>query len=167
MSNTKRPSIESHIEQLNKEKLPQRDLWAGIEYSISVDGNIANGQRAQQNSSKTTPVFALAASVLVAMLVGYFSFQTGRLESGQDLVMQMSQQHSQHKDALLTSLDGQPATTQNWQQQLDELDLAAIAIKKALENEPNNPALLKMLQKVYQQQIMLIERVHAPAWQQI
>jgi hypothetical protein len=167
MSNTKRPSIESHIEQLNKEKLPQRDLWAGIEYSISVDGNIVNGQRAQQNSSKTTPVFALAASVLVAMLVGYFSFQTGRLESGQDLVMQMSQQHSQHKDALLTSLDGQPATTQNWQQQLDELDQAAIAIKKALENEPNNPALLKMLQKVYQQQIMLIERVHAPAWQQI
>ena len=162
MSNKNRPSIESYIEQLNKDKLPERDLWTGIEYSIS-DGSIAK----EQNSHKRTPVFALAASVLVAMLIGYFSFQTGRLESGQDLVMQMSLQHKQHKDALLTSLDGQPATTQNWQQQLDELDQAALAIKKALANEPNNPALLKMLQKVYQQQIMLIERVHAPAWQQI
>jgi hypothetical protein len=137
-----------------------------IEYSIT-DANLANGQRSQAYSGIRIPAFALAASVLVAMLVGYFSFQSGRLESGQDLVLQMSQQHSKHKDALLTSLDGQPATTQNWQQQLDELDQAAIAIKKALENEPNNSALLKMLQKVYQQQIMLIERVHAPAWQQI
>jgi hypothetical protein len=166
MSKMNRPSIESHIEQLSKEKLPQRDLWSGIEYSIT-DENLANGQRSQAYSGIRIPAFALAASVLVAMLIGYFSFQSGRLESGQDLVLQMSQQHSKHKDALLTSLDGQPATTQNWQQQLDELDQAAIAIKKALENEPNNPALLKMLQKVYQQQIMLIERVHAPAWQQI
>lgn len=166
MSNKNRPSIESHIEQLNKEKLPERDLWKGIEYSIS-DENIVKEHSSQANRAKRTPVFAMAASVLVAMLIGYFSFQTGRLESGQDLVMQMSQQHDQHKDALLTSLDGQPATTQNWQQQLDELDQAALAIKKALANEPNNPALLKMLQKVYQQQIMLIERVHAPAWQQI
>lgn len=166
MSNKNGPSIERHIEQLNKDKMPQRDLWTGIEYSIS-DANIAKGQSAQESRFKRTPVFAIAASVLVAMLVGYFSFQTGRLESGQDLVMQISQQHSQQKDALLVSLDGQPTTTQNWQQQLDELDQAAVAIKKALANEPNNSALLKMLQKVYQQQIMLIERVHAPAWQQI
>ena len=65
------------------------------------------------------------------------------------------------------SLQGQATLTENWQQQLEELDEAAIAIKKALENEPNNVALLKMLKKVHQQQIMLIERVHAPAWKTI
>lgn len=166
MSNKHKPSVENHIGQLNKDKTPERDLWAGIEYSIS-ELDTPKQQVAQKNKFKSTPVYAIAASVLVAMVVGYFSFQTGRLESGQDLVMQMSQQHSKQKDALLTSLDGQPTTTQNWQQQVEELDQAAVAIKKALENEPNNAALLKMLQKVHQQQIMLIERVHAPAWQQI
>jgi hypothetical protein len=166
MNKQNKPSIEYHIEQLNKDKTPERELWTGIEYSIS-ELDIPKQQKAQGDRFRQTPIYAVAASVLVAMVVGYFSFQTGRLESGQDLVMQMSQQHSEQKDALLTSLDGQPTATQNWQQQLDELDQAAVAIKKALENEPNNAALLKMLQKVYQQQIMLIERVHVPAWQQI
>ena len=166
MSNINKPSIDDHIDQLRKDKIPERDLWAGIEYSLS-EFDIAKTQDVQNNRFKQAPIYAVAASVLVAIVVGYFSFQTGRLESGQDLVNQMSQQHSVQKDALLTNFKGQPATTQNWLQQLDELDAAAVAIKKALENEPNNAALLKMLQKVYQQQIMLIERVHAPAWQQI
>jgi hypothetical protein len=166
MSNKNKPSIEDHIAQLRKDKAPERDLWAGIEYSIS-ESDLAKTHDVQNNRFKQTPIYAIAASVLVAMVVAYFSFQTGRLELGQDLVKQMSQQHTVQKDALLTSFKGQPATTQNWLQQLDELDAAAVAIKKALENEPNNAALLKMLQKVYQQQIMLIERVHAPAWQQI
>ncbi|AGH47072.1 hypothetical protein C427_4973 [Paraglaciecola psychrophila 170] len=48
-----------------------------------------------------------------------------------------------------------------------ELDDAADAIKTALENEPNNMALLKMLQSVHQQQINIIERVHSPKWSQL
>jgi len=166
MSNENKPSIDEHIRHMHKDKMPQRDLWSGIEYSISEPVS-SGAENAENKRFKQAPAYAIAASMLIAMLIGYVSFQTGRVESGQDLVMQMSQQHSMQKDALLTSLDGQPTTTQNWQQQLDELDQAAVAIKKALENEPNNVALLKMLQKIYQQQIMLIERVHAPAWQQI
>ena len=61
----------------------------------------------------------------------------------------------------------QPALTQNWQDQLTGLDDAADAIKTALENKPNNMALLKMLQSVHQQQINLIERVHSSKWSQI
>ena len=57
--------------------------------------------------------------------------------------------------------------TDNWQKQIDELDEAAIAIKKALAEEPNNPALLKMLKNVYQQQMMIIERVHEPRWKRV
>ena len=61
----------------------------------------------------------------------------------------------------------QPALTQNWQDQLTGLDDADDAIKTALENKPNNMALLKMLQSVHQQQINLIERMHSPKWQQL
>ena len=67
---------------------------------------------------------------------------------------------------MLVRFQEQPALTHNWQEQLTELDEAADAIKAALENEPNNMALLKMLQSVHQQQINLIERVHSPKWQQ-
>lgn len=166
MSSIKKPSIDEHIERLQKEKTPKRDLWTGIEHSIS-ECEVSKKKAPNSNRFTRTPMYAIAASLLVVMVVAYFSFQTGRLESSQDVIVQMSQQHKVQKEALLTSLEGQPTATQNWQTQLDELDDAADAIKKALENEPNNAALLKMLQRVYQQQIMLIERVHVPAWQQI
>ena len=79
----------------------------------------------------------------------------------------LSSQHQTQRDQLLVSLEGQPALTENWQEQLQELDDAAAAIKAALAQDPNNAALLKMLQNVYQQQISLIERVHSPKWRQI
>jgi hypothetical protein len=64
----------------------------------------------------------------------------------------------------LIRFQDQPALTQNWQDQLTELDDAAVAIKMALRNESNNMALLKTLRYVHQQQINLIERVHSSKW---
>jgi hypothetical protein len=184
MSKAKKPSIDDHISALNISKLPSRDLWKGIDYAITEmandvanDASVESGIVSDLDSGvsalngkprKTrTPLYAMAASVCLVALVGYISFQTGKNTSGQELVQRISAQHTEQKKALLSSFEGQPTVTQNWQQQLAELDEAAVAIKKALENEPNNPALLRMLKRVHQQQIALIERVHAPAWQQI
>lgn len=61
----------------------------------------------------------------------------------------------------------QAALTDNWQVQLQELEDAEQAIKQTLENEPKNKALLSMLAQVYQQQLDLINKVHAPRWQHI
>ena len=79
----------------------------------------------------------------------------------------MSKQFETQKASLLVAYQDQNAVADNWQGQLAELESAADAIKAALQNDPNNMALLRMLQSVYQQQIDLIERVHAPKWQQI
>ena len=76
-------------------------------------------------------------------------------------------QQQQQVSSLLASYQSTPALTEDWQQQLKELDDAADAIKTALKEDPDNSALIKMLHHVYQQQIALIERVHAPKWQQI
>lgn len=172
MSSSKHKSIDDHIAELEMHKEPDRDLFTGIslaiEHAENVPPSMKNKQFAVANKQTyVKPMFAVAASIFIAMVVGYSSFHIGRVDSGQSLVAQMSQQHNVQKESLLTSLRGQAATTQNWQQQVNELDEAADAIKKALQNEPNNPALLKMLQRVYEQQIALIERVHAPAWQHI
>ena len=68
---------------------------------------------------------------------------------------------------LLVSYQKAQPITDNWQTQLEELDAAAEAIKPALKTDPNNKALLQMLQQVYQQQLSLIETVYNPKWQAI
>lgn len=161
--NNSEKDMTQQLEALPREKTPSRDLWPGIEYAIS------QSQAAEKTSWRRQT--GIAASFLVALLVGYMGYQglgsQGILQNNQAIAEQMSVQFMQQRDALLISLDGQNATTQNWQQQLDELDAAAKAIKTALKEDPNNQALLAMLKNVYEQQLKLIERVHAPSWQQI
>jgi hypothetical protein len=159
-NNQSKDGIQALIDQLPTEKHPQRDLFKGIEHALSTKAEVSSKQ-------PRGVIYGLAASICLVAVVGYFSYQTGAKQTTQQLVIQLSEQHAQQKQTLLASLAGTPEKTANWQQQLGELDDAAVAIKKALENEPNNVALLTMLKKVHQQQIALIERVHAPAWQSI
>jgi hypothetical protein len=170
-SQSKGDKIEALIRQLPKEKQPQRDLFTGIEYALTTVSSAQalddSGASTSSKAASKRPIYAIAASVCLVAMVGYFSYQSGASKTGEQLVNQLSAQHAEQKQLLLASFAGTPEKTQNWQQQLQELDDAAAAIKKALENEPNNVALLKMLKKVHEQQIALIERVHAPAWQSI
>lgn len=156
--------LKQQVADMRKDKQPDRDLWAGIELALSQDES-----NTQDLVSKgDTKWYWVAATVVAFGLIGWISLgQQSTPLTGDELVAALSQQHQQQKSALLVRFQDQPALTQNWQEQLTELDDAAEAIKKALENEPNNMALLKMLQSVYQQQIGLIERVHSPKWSQI
>lgn len=163
-------ALQQKIDALPKEQQPERDLWNGIAIGIErqSDDNTTNSRFSQRWP-------ALAASVAIVACLSWFGIQyqgagqqseTARLDATQ-LISALSDQHQAQKQALLVSYADQPALTQNWQQQLEELDDAANAIKAALVQDPNNTALFRMLQNVYQQQIDLIERVHAPKWQQI
>ncbi|WP_438864277.1 hypothetical protein [Neptunicella sp.] len=158
MSNDKfEQQLRREIEQLDKQRQPQRDLWTGIELAISKEASTPN-----------KPYLAVAAALVVIGFVGWMSLKPNGLQNDpQQLVAALSQQHQQQMKGLLVSFADQPALTTNWQQQLRELDEAAEAVKKALQQDPDNPALLRMLQQIYQQQIDLIEKVHAPGWQRI
>ena len=79
----------------------------------------------------------------------------------------MQTQHQEQKRALLVSFSNKTPLSSDWQKQMQELDEAEKAILSALENDPDNHALLKMLQQVYQQQLSLIENVYNPKWQAI
>lgn len=152
--------LKQHLGELPREKQPQRDLFQGVELALAND--------ASNKSPVTAKLYLLAASFAAFAVLGWLSLsQPSNQLSGENLVAVLSEQHQQQKNALLVKFKDQPALTQNWQQQLTELDEAAGAIKAALENEPNNMALLKMLQNVHQQQINLIERVHSSKWSQI
>jgi hypothetical protein len=155
-------ALADQLANLNKEQHPDRDLWPGIELALSSEASEPSGIALGKNR------YLVAATVAMFGLIGWLSVnQQGVSLTGDDLVASLSEQHLKQKNALLVRFQDQPALTQNWQNQLSELDDAADAIKTALENEPNNMALLKMLQSVHQQQINLIERVHSPKWQQL
>ncbi|MDO6694855.1 hypothetical protein Q4574_16275 [Aliiglaciecola sp. 3_MG-2023] len=168
MNNTNfEKDLRAQINALSNEKQPERDLWAGIEVALTEETG-ANQQITKTSSESRFKMIAIAASFALVCVLSWYSLQpaTGQI-TGQDLVAALSSQHEAQKDALLVKFQDQPALTENWQKQLSELDEAADAIKAALKQDPNNIALLKMLQNVHQQQIDLIERVHSPKWRQI
>lgn len=163
-------NIEKGVKKLQVEMQPQRDLWKGIEQALEQN---PKAQYRRDISSKkhffsnTKPILAVAASLTVIAVVGWMSFESGKSLQGETLVSIMSEQHHNQKQSLLIRFKDLPAATNNWQKQIEELDEAAEAIKKALAEEPNNPALLKMLKNVYEQQMAIIERVHEPRWNRI
>ena len=158
--------LAQHISGISKEKQPERDLWRGIELGIT-------SQQDDASSSTVTSKqwMAIAASVCLVTLLWFaapFAFKADESRSdGYALIDAMSMQQQQQVNSLLASYESTTALTEDWQEQLKELDDAADVIKAALKDDPDNSALIKMLHHVYQQQIALIERVHAPKWQQI
>jgi cytochrome c-type biogenesis protein CcmH/NrfG len=148
------------------EHAPKRDLWQGIEASIVSEQVTTN--LTDQNSSFRWA--AVAASVLCVGLLSYYGQYMTRTIQDQtalEIMAQLSDSHQTQKQALLVSYQDTPVVVDDWQTQLDELESAAEAIKTALKADPDNTALLRMLQQIYQQQIDLIESVHAKRWQRV
>jgi anti-sigma-K factor RskA len=166
MSNKQR-HLEQCIKAFNREKSPERDLWQGIDIALVEQAKATQSEQKHSKNIMWRNTLAIAASVCLVVLVSYSAFYGGQQTSDMQLVEQLSQQHEQQKARLLVSFQDMPTSTDNWQQQLKDLDEAEKAIKEALQDSPNNPALLGMLKHVYQQELAIIERVHAPTWQAI
>ncbi|WP_100643584.1 hypothetical protein [Alteromonas facilis] len=165
--------LQQAINDLPREKMPERDLWQGIE--LGIERQDAQHQQEVRPSGSNRWQYSVAASVAFVAVLGWLAF--AQLKSpdvegpaqptAAELAAVLANDYDTQKQSLLVSVQDQPALTENWQEQLEELEDAAAAIKAALKQDPNNTALLKMLQNVYQQQIGLIERVHSPKWRQI
>ena len=159
--------LAAQLAQLDKEKVPEKDLWPGIAYSINNHAPAKNIRKRNSTLPAVAASVVLFAAILLITQLQPVSEAPSGIATGAALVQAMSQQHEQQKSMLLTRFSKQPAVTDDWQQQLKELDEAAAAVRRALTEDPDNTALLGMLQHIYQQQLLLIERVHAPKWQQI
>ncbi|MGS0534638.1 hypothetical protein [Pseudoalteromonas sp. SaAl2] len=146
------------LNEIEPELAPEKDLWPGIERAIAKPKNETKAKNSGWNK-----LAAIAACTVAALLTAQLFIKTPQTNS----VVAMSDFFAKQKQSLLVQYEGSPAVTDNWQQQLNELEEAESAIKQALENEPNNSALLSMLAQVYQQQLDLINKVHAPKWQTI
>ncbi len=152
--------LQKLIDVLPEQIQPQRDLWSGIDLALEEQG-----QRTQASRNWYTIAASIAVLALIAILSVNTIHEPENSTSGfGQIVSQLSQQHEQQKQFLLSGYEQQAALTDNWQLQLKELDAAASTIKAALEQDPADANLIGMLQQVYQQQIKLIQSVHQPRW---
>lgn len=182
--------LQRKVGELPQQLQPTRDLWQGIDIALTekdLEKELEQGARQEQDRvSRDTGKFgagakivdlsdwfslkpmAVAASLSLVAFISWNGFNGQSNQSGpSQLVAQMMQQHDEQKSVLLASFSERTELTSNWQVQLQELEEAEQAIESALQNDPENIALLKMLQQVHQQQLELIEAVHLPVWQTI
>lgn len=159
--------LQKEIAQLPDSVTPNRDLWKGVELAIS-DGQ-PESEQARNEMAANAPVYALAASVMFLAFAVYMLVFTNEAPQPfrQDVALEMQTQHQEQKRALLVSFANKTPLSSDWKKQMQDLDDAEKAILTALENDPDNHTLLKMLQQVYQQQLSLIETVYNPKWQAI
>ena len=151
--------LQRALAKLQKNRLPQRDLWTGIEVAL-LSGNRRRGRWL------AVPWLALAASLLVCVLgVGaWFGLhQADNTAAARvNYVEQLAAQHRNTIAALRAAYRKTPALTTNWNDQLNAMERAAESVRQALRDDPDDIALLKMLNDVYQQEIDLLRQVHEP-----
>lgn len=159
--------LQKEVSQLPESVTPKRDLWKGVEIAISEENQ--STEQKKVNIAANAPIYAMAASVMFLAFAVYSLVLSGDInfQPQSSLALDMQTQHHEQKKALLVSFADKTPLSSDWQKQMEELDSAEKAILTALDSDPDNHALLKMLQQVYQQQLSLIETVYNPKWQAI
>ncbi|NQZ08065.1 MAG: hypothetical protein HRT35_12975 [Algicola sp.] len=173
-------TLQQQIDALPRQMKPSRDLWAGIDNAIEQQ---QQGKRAfsYQKLSAVAASFAVLGFTAWLTLNANIPLGAGEGEaslsvqvpatqvSGENLeyVTEMTESFEIQKHDLLVKYEGQKPNADNWRAQLKELDSAATAIKKVLDQDPSNAQLIKMLQQTYQQQLDLIKAVNKSPWQTI
>lgn len=167
MSQLSDKALNEKISALPKEMTPERDLWQGIERAIT-------SQQLEPEHKKPVKVhLALAASVLLSIVLSWKLLYQPNIQPIEiaelTIAEQLEQDFQQQKRLVLTSFGQQDLTSvpADMKVQLDELAAAQNSIKKALESDPNNIELVKLLRWAQSQELALIEAAYAPKWQQI
>ena len=156
-------NLTEQVDALPKELAPQRDLWPGIEQAIAK----LPQQSAPQPTNVAVWTKLAAAFAPVALVSGLWFSQGGQEDVSPEWLTPVSASYELQKRQLLTQVSGTPVLDKQWQESLRELEDAEKSLKKALMAQPQDPALMKMLNQVYQQQLMLIEKAHKPKFSQI
>ncbi|NTS77211.1 hypothetical protein HR060_10080 [Catenovulum sp. SM1970] len=160
MNNSTDPNFEKALQtslnSMPETMVPKRDLWRGIDQAIT---------KKQQDSEVHKPIWNVLGAVgtavaLALFVVSYFSSWSEHQLGVTEPVKLMANNFAKDKKALLASFGSQPIVVSNLEQQLSELAEAELSVTEALEKDPNNPALIRMLANIYKQQLVLIQKAH-------
>ncbi len=145
------------VNELPKEIEPERDLWPGIEQAIAEKPQIrsASNDNSWHSWARTAAAFVPAAFVLIFWLQ-----QSSAPAESQSQFNSVTASFEAQKRQLLRQVANETPLVDNWQMSLSDLEQAEQALLKALQSQPEDPALLKMLTHVYQQQLEVIQKSH-------
>ncbi len=162
--------FEQSLQQLNKERQPERDLWPDIaarleltsqqqSHAVSVSALASAAKRLGQ---PWLIHWASAAAVLLVALIGWqlaiLPTPSQRVAMAPSAELQLLQLYEQQKARQLAQVVAIAEGFDNWQQQLVIWDLAIAQVRRALQFYPDEPQLLAQLQQLYQQQLRYIQQ---------
>jgi hypothetical protein len=148
--------LDELVQQLPRNVVPQRDLWAGIAHAITAPPG--------RNHSHHV---AFAASILLVLGASLYFGQRQPVFDATSAITpaylsEMQQNHRENVQNLMIEYSEQQAWYPDWEQQLQELQQAENAIYNALHDNPDNRELLALLRGVQEKQLKLIDAVYRP-----
>ena len=155
-------SIEQLVESLPDELAPKRDLWQGIEQAVAKTSQDVPKRPLEVQWGAVAAVVAP-----IALVAGILMNNQQTMEASPAWLEPVSASYEFQKQAMLRQVDGKAVVNSNWQQTLKELEDAEASLKEALKHQPQDPALMKMLNQVYQQQLDVISKSHQSKFMQI
>lgn len=161
--NIKQTDVLTQAQVLPKELSPERNLWDGIEQAIAKTPQ-QSGYHAKvgwQQIGKIAAAFAPIALVLGIWLNSDYGLNNGQSSNNKWLNPVVASYEIQKKQ-LLQNVNLERPIINNWQSSMEELELAEKSLIKALETQPEDAALMKMLNQIYQKQIRLIKQAYRP-----
>lgn len=160
--------LEQALRAVPQEIEPKRDLWAGIEQAVAKTPQEAVDDNAKTRLFDVVIWSKVAAAVLpVALVTGLLLKEPAQPATDMPWLEPTVASYELQKQQLLRQVsDGQPLSS-NYQATMQDLEQAEQALKKALLTQPGDPALMRMLNSVYQQQLALIAKSHQPTLNQI
>ncbi|MFD2167241.1 hypothetical protein ACFSJY_13370 [Thalassotalea euphylliae] len=156
--------LQQHIDQLDKEISPERELWTGIEKAIAQPSI-----EPKQGKQPWVPV-AWAASIVAAVLLTWINVPGESQPSLAPSLVASLDANFQHEKQLMLASFGTPDLAKlpkPMQEELEKLASARASIEAALEEDENNTDLLNLLQWTQQQELELLKRLFTPQWQTI
>ena len=149
-------------EALPKAVMPKRDLWPAVAGRIQGEARSAALRRPfTQTIRRRVLPFAAAVALIVAALYGGAVWRTpGYVKAEADYMRTRAQ--------LLAAIEESgerlsPGTLQTVEANLRVIDDAVQEIRAAIEDDPNNPRLVRMLMATRQKELdLLVETVRTP-----
>jgi hypothetical protein len=157
--NIKQKDVLAQAQELPKELTPDRDLWVGIEQAIAKTPQ----QNIYQNEVNWFQIGKIAAAFTpIALVLGIWLSSGSSQSMHNNWLNPLVASYEIQKKQLLQNVNLERPIINNWQSSMAELERAEKSLIKALESQPEDPALMKMLNQVYQKQISLIKQAYKP-----
>ncbi|WP_417659507.1 hypothetical protein [Pseudidiomarina sp.] len=161
-SSSKLDELISDVADKHAEITPNKDLWRGIEASISrsqVKVSIGRNRWLGWLSATAATVLVMTGVMLSAMHQSNTPIPN---HQGIDLLTMLTEQHQQQRQVLLTSFNdaGYQQSVNELENELQQLRDAATQITAQLRLEPDNAELWQFLQWIHQQELDLLRTMY-------